>query len=148
MHYQDRNVDHRQIIVKLGLGQNSDAFELRLDASHHSLSPPILSNSFGYRRARPVESVEWHRDVFVELGSMICGAVADAIDDFLRNAVGVPLRHHEGRRDRADEDLLCHTALTVPGDIARRLDAARGVTDVDDILEIKLFDNLISIIRV
>jgi hypothetical protein len=40
MHYHDRNVDHRQIIVKLGLGQNSDAFELRLDASHHSLSPP------------------------------------------------------------------------------------------------------------
>src|SRR5260221_2495408 len=72
MHHQDRNVDYRQIIVKLGLGQNSDAFILRLDTTHHSLSPPILSNSFGYRRARPIKLLYVRQLIF----NAPCGGIA------------------------------------------------------------------------
>jgi hypothetical protein len=125
MHNKDRDVDNRQIIVKLGLGQNPDALILCLDASHHSLSPPILSDSFGYRRARPIEPVERHRDVFVKLGTMVCGSVANTIDNLLWNAIGVLICLHEQWGNRADQDSLFNATLAMPSDISRYFAAAR-----------------------
>ena len=93
-------------------------------------------------RAGPIEPVERHRDVLVELRAMVRRAVANAVDDFLRHAVGILFRLHEQRRNRADEHRLFHAALAVPRDIARDFAAAGRVADVDRVLEIELLDDL------
>jgi hypothetical protein len=43
---------------------------------------------------------------------MVRRAVTHAVDDFLRNAVGVPVGLHECRRNRVDKDRLCHAAVS------------------------------------
>jgi hypothetical protein len=45
---------------------------------------------------RPVVAVQRNRDVFVELETMVRRSVAEAVDDFLRNAVGVLLTQMDG----------------------------------------------------
>ncbi len=129
----------REIIVELGFGQHPDALILGLDAAHHALPPPVFADPLGYRRARTIETVERNRDVLVKLRAMVRRAVADAVDHFLWNTVGILFRLHEQRRNRADEDRLCHAPLAMPGDIARHLAAAGRVADVHGVLEIERF---------
>jgi hypothetical protein len=70
MHHQDRNVGRCEIVVELGFGEGLDTVILGLDATHHPLLPPVLSNSLGDDPSGTVEAVERHRDVFVGLGTM------------------------------------------------------------------------------
>jgi hypothetical protein len=119
-----------------------------LDASHHSLSPPIVADALGYFGARPIESVERYRDVFVELGSVVCCAVAKAIDDLSRDAIGIPFRLDEQRRNGADEDSLFNETFAVPCNVAGDFAAARLVANMDGVLEIELFDDLVHIVRI
>src|ERR1700733_6937109 len=140
MHHEHGNVDDLEIVVELALGENLDAVILGLDTAHHSLPPPVFLDSLGDNRARAVEAVERNGDVFVELGTMIRSAVAETVDDLLRDAIRVPVRLHECRGDGADEDSLCYPAFAVLSNIASHLAAAGGVSDVDGVLQIEGLD--------
>jgi hypothetical protein len=51
VHNEDWNVDHFKIVVKLGFGENFDALIVGRSATHHPLTPPVLSNPLGDDRA-------------------------------------------------------------------------------------------------
>lgn len=45
VHNENGDVDHLEIVVKLGFGEDLDALVVGCDASHHSLTPPIRSSA-------------------------------------------------------------------------------------------------------
>ena len=102
-----------EIVVELGFGEDLDALIVGCDRAHHSLPPPVLANPLRNDRAGTIESVERYRDVLVKLRSMVCRSVANFVHDLLWHAVGVLVRLHERRRNRADEHRLCDPALAV-----------------------------------
>ena len=58
----------------------------------------ILSYSFGNHRPGTIEAIEWYGDVLVELGTMVCRAVADAVHDFRSEETRKPAQHAGARR--------------------------------------------------
>src|SRR6202012_4806651 len=79
-------------------------------------------------------------DVFVKLGTVVGGAVADSVHDFLRDAVRIFIGLHKKGRDGADQDRLGHAAFAVFGDVTGDFAAAGGMADVDGIFEIERRD--------
>ena len=79
---------------------------------------------------------------------MVRRAVADAIDNFLRDAVRVACGFHEGRGNGADEDRFGDLALAMPRHIARHLTPSRRMPDMDGILEAEFLNDLSGVIGV
>jgi len=90
VHHQDWNIDECKIVIELGFGQDLDALIVGRDGTHHSLPPPILPNPFGNDRARTIEAVERHCDVFIKLRAVVRRSRADLVDHLFRDSVGVP----------------------------------------------------------
>src|SRR5271168_649053 len=101
--------------------------------AHHALTPPILPDALGNVRAGTIEAVERNGNVLVELGAVVCGAVAKTVDNLPRDAVGILFRLNEEWRNRADEDSFCHAAFAVLRDITSDLATACRMPDVDSI---------------
>ena len=80
--YQDRDVYLLEILGGIGLREDFDAVIVGFYASHHALQPPVLANSFGNLRARPIVSVERHGDVNVELRPVGCKRRPESVEDF------------------------------------------------------------------
>src|SRR6201992_232115 len=140
MHYQDRHVDHLEIVKKLGFGEDLNTVVMSLDAAHHTLPPPVLSYPLRYNGTRPGEAIEGNRDVFIELRAMLRRPFAQTVDDCLRYAIRIVSTLHKGRRNCTDEDGFGHASFAVARDITRHLTSARGVPDVDGILQIERGD--------
>jgi hypothetical protein len=76
---------------------------VRLDASHHPLTPPILNDAFGNLRTRAIESVERSRgQVAIELRTIRRELRLKSVEYFFGDAARIGRGFdHEGRhRDR------------------------------------------------
>src|SRR5471030_1063269 len=67
MHHQDGTVDDGQIVVELGLGENSYALPVSNRGAHHALPPPVLTDAFRHNCTGTVETIERNSDVLIEL---------------------------------------------------------------------------------
>ena len=75
-------------------------------------------------------------------------AGAKLIEHFDRHAAWIGWRLDHQRRDGADQHGFGHAFRAVAGDVARDFAAARGVADMDGILEIELLDQLREVVGV
>ena len=105
--------------------ENLDTLIVRCGGTHHALTPPVFANPLRDDCTRTIEAIERDRDVLVKLRAMVCRSVADAVDHFLRNSIGVGGRLHKGRRYRADENRFDDASCSVARDIASDFSAAR-----------------------
>jgi CheY-like chemotaxis protein len=70
------------------------------------------------------------------------------VEHFDRRAAWIGGRLEHERRYGGDQHRLGHTVRSVPGDIASNFSAARGMTDMDGILEIELLNEFREVVGV
>src|SRR4029453_13440439 len=112
---------------------------MRLPAAHHALAPPVLDDPLRGFRARPVEAIEWSlRQIAIELRAIGRELCLQSIEHFFRKAAGIFLCLHHQWRPRADQRSLCNAAFAMLSQIMRYLTAARGMTNVHGVFQIKM----------
>src|ERR1700750_1306324 len=82
MHHKRGHIDCLEVLGEISLRKCLDAVVVGLDSAHHSLTPPVVSNSLGYDGSRAVVAVEGQGEVYIVLGSVEAGALADLVEDF------------------------------------------------------------------
>src|SRR5438477_4217459 len=112
---------------------------MRLRAAHHALTPPVLDDRLRGFHARPVEAIEWPlRQVAIELRAIGRELRLQSIEHFFGKAVWIGRRLHHQRRHRADQRSLRHPAFAMPSQIMRHLAAARGMTNMHGVVQVKM----------
>src|ERR1039457_3480656 len=81
MHHQHGDVDLLQVYGEVGLRERLNAVVMGLDASHHALQPPALTDALRNLCARAVVSVKGKRDVLVELRAVGRQCCPKAVED-------------------------------------------------------------------
>jgi hypothetical protein len=103
VHDQDGHGDLFQVVGEIGLRERDDTVVMRLRAAHHALTPPVLDDRLGRRRARAVEPVERScRDRPVELRAVRRELCLEVVENLLGQADGVGLGLHHQRRHGVD----------------------------------------------
>jgi hypothetical protein len=137
---EGRNVEPLQVLGKVGLREGLDAVEDGAETGQHPLEPERVAKALRDLGARPVGTVEWFAQILEELRAVGQDAGADTIEHVDRQAAGVGLRLEHNRRYRADQHCLGDTFRTVTADIAGNFAAARGMTDMDRVLQVERSD--------
>ncbi len=124
--HQRWHIELLQVRAEVGGRERSDRIVGVLVAALHALRPPRIDQPLRHLRARAVEAIERaRRNVLVQLGAVLHLCLADAIEHFDRQAVGVVGGLQHERRHRADQHGLLHSPGAMPADVARHL-AATG----------------------
>src|SRR5437763_14089362 len=77
----------------IGLREGDDPVVVRLRASHHALTPPVLDDGVGGLGARPVEPIERpRRKVAIELRAIGGELRLETVEDFLGEAAWICIR--------------------------------------------------------
>ncbi|KAG0752087.1 hypothetical protein G6F24_013812 [Rhizopus arrhizus] len=122
---QRRHIELLQVGAEIGGRERSDRIVGVLVAALHALRPPRIDQALGHLRARAVEAVERaRRDVLVQLRAVFHLRLADAVEHFNRQTVGVVGGLQHERRHRADQHRLLHPAGAMAADVARPFAAA------------------------
>jgi hypothetical protein len=101
-----------------------------------------MDDALIYLRGGPVIAVEGScRQVMKKLRAVVGKRLAKAVEDRNWQATRIRLGLDHDRRNRADQNRPCDAALRLaePGDIARDLAAAGGMTDVDGVRQAEMF---------
>src|ERR1700756_960753 len=115
---------------------------MRLGASHHALAPPVPDHGLRWRCARPVVAIEGTtREIEIELRAVRCELSAKVVEYFDGQAARIGLRFQHQWRYGTDENQLGRALPAIARNIARGLSAAGGMTNVNGIAKIKLFDD-------
>src|SRR6266566_648543 len=81
MHHQDGDVDLLQVFREVGLRECLNTVVMSLDASHHALQPPVLTDTLRNFRARTIVSVKRESEVLIELGPISHERLPEAVED-------------------------------------------------------------------
>src|ERR1700676_3418981 len=112
---------------------------MRLGATHHTLAPPVRDDGLRGSSARAVVAIERTlRKVAIKLRTIGGELRLKSVKNVLGKAAGIGRCLHHQRRNRADQGCLRHPALAVPSQIVRHLAAARGMADVNGVLQIEM----------
>src|SRR5580692_1579007 len=76
------------------------------DPAHHALTPPVVPYALRNGGSWPVVAVERKRDVLVELGSILCCALANLIENFDRRSARVLVGFDHDWWNSADQHCL------------------------------------------
>src|SRR3569832_2164649 len=107
---------------------------MRLGASHHALTPPIVDEAGDRLHARTVETVErTFGNIAIELRAVEGGLLAVRGEALARDAFRIGVRLHEARGHRADDRGLGDTVLIARG-VMNDLAADGGMNDMDGVL--------------
>ncbi len=99
----------------------------------------MLADAFGNLCARPVVAVKRKRNVLVELWPVGHVCCPEVVKDRKGQTARILFRLQHEWWHGTDEHRLGHALAPVAADIARYLATARGVTDVNRILQIQRF---------
>src|SRR4029077_3139080 len=99
--------------------------------------------------ARPVETVERsRRQIVIELAS-VCGELRlEIVEHCLGESKRICRGPQHQRRHSTDERGPCHAAFAVTGEIVHNLAAARGMADVNRILQVEVSDHRREVVSV
>src|SRR6266487_4192415 len=145
---QGRDVELLEIFGQIRLGEGLDAEVGGGEAGQHSLEPERLAHAFRDLGARPVVAVERHAQILPELRAVGLDGGAELVERVDGKAARVGGRLEHERRYRADQHRLGHALGAVAADVTRDLAAARGMADVDRILQVERFDERREIVGV
>src|SRR5258705_10066466 len=140
MQHQHRHIDDLEILVKLGFREGLNAVVLAFDSAHHSLTPPVVSDTLRDLGTGTVVTIERQGEILVELRTMVGRTVTKSVEYFHRNAVRVLLRFQHARSNGADEYSFGDSPFSMLCDVADHLAAARRMTNVNRVFEIKRGD--------
>src|SRR5258706_3671520 len=143
-----RDVELLQILGEVRLGERLDAVEHPFVAGLHALEPERVTEALGDLGARPIGAVERRSQIFEELRAVGEDVGPDLVERLHRQPAGIGGRSQHQRRHRADEDGLRHSLRAVTSEVARNLAAARGVADVDRVIQVERPDQHGEIVRV
>src|SRR5262249_6222804 len=114
LHDERGYLDALQILGEVRFGERLDAVIVGLGPAHHALPPPVRDHAFQRLGARPVEPVEGTGgEIAIKLGAVGGQAVAEAVEDFDRQAAWVARRLYHHRRYGRHQHRLGDPALAV-----------------------------------
>src|ERR1700733_8853415 len=110
------------------------------DPAHHAPTPPVVPYALRNGGSWPVVAVERKRDVLVELGSILCCAVANLIENFDRRSAQVLVGFDHDWWNSADQHCLRDSPLTVLRHIPSDFSTSGRMPNVNRVSKIQLLD--------
>ncbi len=88
-------------------------------------------------------------EVLVEVGepreAVAFGGSLDAVEDLLRNTLGVVVALHEERFERGEEGELRHALVAVAGDVAGELSRSHREADENDVAQVECLQHRVEV---
>src|SRR5215472_6776110 len=115
---------------------------MRLGPADHSLTPPIINDTFHRFCTRSVKTVKGTRwKVTIKLGTVGGQGTPETVEHLDRQPAWIAWRLHHDRRHCGHQHRLSNPAPAVSRNVARDFAAARGMADMDGVAEIQMLDD-------
>src|ERR1700751_4329635 len=140
MHDKGGDIDPLEVFGEVGLRKCLDAVVMGLDSTHHSLTPPVVTNALRNSGSWPVVTIERKGDVLIELGSILCCALANLIEDLDRRSARVLVGFDHDWWNSADQHCLRDSSLAVLRYIPSNFSTSGRMPNVNGVSKIQLLD--------